>query len=592
MPRRVITRKGHDQNRSLGWLGVWWIESFVVHGRGGVAGQPIQYGDEYTEFIANAYALDERGKRLYNAAFLSRSKGTDKSGVGAALSLFEAFGPCRFAGWAEGGEVYEFLGKRYRYAKGEPMGMPLVSPYVRIMATEEGQTGNTYESIYFNLTEEGTPLSELQRLYAVDAGKTRVIVNNKVAIQPSTAGSASKDGGLETFVVFDESHLYNTPELREMFRVVSRNLVKRRSEGSWYLETTTMYAPGEESIAEETYEQAAAIEEGRLRRDGRLYFDHRWADVESLEPMKVPIDPQNYDVHDPSTMRLETDDEYIARLSDAFHEAYGDAMAWRDVEDLLDSLFDTHQSEAETRRYFFNALVEDSNAWVTLAQWKRIGLKSMLAEAKAKGARLDWLPPRPGDKITLGFDGSETGDATVLIACRVDDGYVFPIRIWEAPDTKAGRNWRINKTEVDAVVRETFRTYKVVGFFADPPRFDDYVETWEREFGDHLFVASSREKPIAFYTAQHSQMEKVIERAHTAISDGRIRHGDHPQLTRHVLNARRWKRPSGAYVIGKEKHGSPKKMDAAVGLALAYEACARYRKQFIDDAPSVPVRVR
>lgn len=592
MPRRRITRKGHDPARSLGWLAVWWIESFVVHGRGGVTGQPIRYGDEYTEFDVSCYCLDKKGKRLYNAAFFSRPKGTDKSGVAAALALFEAFGPCRFAGFAKGGEVYEFLGKKYVYAPGEPMGKPVNNPLVRAMATEEGQTGNTYESIYYNLTDEDAPLSALQKLYAVDVGKTRVLANNKPVIIPSTAGSASKDGGLETFVVFDESHLYNTPELREMFRVVSRNLRKRRREGSWYIETTTMYAPGEESIAEETYQQADALAEGRTRREGRLYFDHRWADVESLEPVKVPIDPERFDVNNPLTMRVETDAEYIDRLSAAFIEAYGEAMFWWDVEDLLDGLFDTHQSETETRRYFFNALVEDSNAWITVTQWTRIGLESILAAAKTLGRKLTFLPPMPGDVITLGFDGSETGDATVLIGCRVLDGYVFPIKIWEAPDTKAGKHWRINKGEVDATVRATFKTYKVVGFLADPPRFEDYVDAWERDLGAELAVSASRDHPIAFWTNQHSQMEKVIERCHAAIADRRLRHGNHKALTRHVMNARRWKRPSGAYVIGKEQHGSPKKMDGAVGVALAYEACARSRQQQVEQTENVPVRVR
>jgi hypothetical protein len=592
MPRRVITRKGHDQNRSLGWLAVWWIETFVVHGRGGVAGKPIRYGDEYTSFDVNCYALEKSGKRMYNAAFFSRPKGTDKSGVAAALALFEAFGPCRFAGWAKGGEKYEFLGKTYVYSKGEPMGQPVVSPLVRIMATEEGQTGNTYESIYFNLTDDAAPLAQLVKVYNVDVGKTRVLMNNKIVIQPSTAGSASKDGGLETFVVFDESHLYNVPELREMFRVVSRNLRKRRKEGSWYIETTTMYAPGEESIAEETYQQADALEEGRSRRAGRLLFDHRWADVESLEPIKVPIDPEKFDPADESTMRLEADEEYLKRLSDAFIEAYGEAMTWWDVEDLLDGLFDTHQSEIETRRYFFNALVEDDNAWVSVALWDRVGLESLLKEAKAKGLRLGWLPPQKRDIITLGFDGSESGDATVLIACRVSDGYVFPIRIWEAPDTKAAKHWRVDKTDVDATVRKTFRDYRVVGFIADQPFFADYIDNWERDFGDTLPVSARPGRAIAFETKQHAEMEKIIERTHTAISDRHIRHGNHKALTRHVMNARRWKRPSGAYVIGKERHGSPKKMDAAIGMALAYEACARYRKQYIETKASVPVRVR
>ena len=77
MPRRLLHSPGHDRKRSLGWIATWWIETFVVHGRGGAQGMPIQYGDEYTGFIVDCYAHDAAGKRFYNSAFFSRPKGTD-----------------------------------------------------------------------------------------------------------------------------------------------------------------------------------------------------------------------------------------------------------------------------------------------------------------------------------------------------------------------------------------------------------------------------------------------------------------------------------------------------------------------------------
>ena len=40
----------------------------------------------------------------------------------------------------------------------------------------------------------------------------------------------------------------------------------------WVLETTTMYRPGENSIAEETYKHAQDIREGRIK-DPKLLFD-------------------------------------------------------------------------------------------------------------------------------------------------------------------------------------------------------------------------------------------------------------------------------------------------------------------------------
>jgi hypothetical protein len=170
MPRTLVRAPVHDRKRSLGFLAVAWMEFFVVHGPGDVQGQPIVHGDEYTGFIVDGYALDEHGRRLYDSAFLSRPKGCNKSGLGAEFSLFEALGPARFDGFAEGGEVYEDpwgLGFGYVYQPGEPMGRPVQTPFIRVMATEEDQAGNVYDTIHFNLTDEDALLAHVPGL---DAG--------------------------------------------------------------------------------------------------------------------------------------------------------------------------------------------------------------------------------------------------------------------------------------------------------------------------------------------------------------------------------------------------------------------------------------
>ena len=585
MPRRLIRAKNHDRERSLGWIAVWWIETFVVHGRGGAQGTPIKYGDEYTGFIVDCYGLEEDGSRLYNSAFFSRPKGTDKSGVAAAMALFEAFGPCRFDGFAVGGETYTFLGMTYVYEPGEPMGKPVKAPTVKIMATEEGQTGNVFDNIYFNLTDENAPLFALKAVYGVDAGKTRVLIpHNGGSITPSTAGAASKDGGLETFAVFDETHLYDTDTLRSMYDTVVRNLSKRRREGSWFIETTTMYEPGAESVAESTYVLADAIEEGKARRP-RLLFDHRWAEVESVEKIKVR-DPEAR-----GGRRTESEAEYIARLTDAFYESFGDAIAWNDIDGMLDDMFDTRRSVEDTKRYFFNAVVEGKHAWLRLADWSKIGRDGLVQAAAERGESVSVPPLLPGDKIALGFDGGLTDDATVLIACRISDGFVYPIGIWEAPDSKAARHWQIDHQEVDAKVAETFRKYDVVAWLADPPHWRDYVDAWGNRYGPELSVRATELNPITFETSRHTEMAKLVERAETAVRSGTVCHGNHKVLTRHVLNATRWKR-TGGDVIGKDRKGSPKKMDAAVGMVLAIEARARYLKLFKEKRTAVPRRVR
>jgi len=103
------------------------MEHLCVHGPGDVQGDPVRHGDEYTRFIADTYAVDADGGLLYDSAFLSRPKGCDKSGLAARFALFEALGPCRFLGWAAGGEVYTDpwdLGFTYTYEPGEGYGTP------------------------------------------------------------------------------------------------------------------------------------------------------------------------------------------------------------------------------------------------------------------------------------------------------------------------------------------------------------------------------------------------------------------------------------------------------------------------------------
>jgi phage terminase large subunit-like protein len=242
-------------------------------------------------------------------------------------------------------------------------------------------------------------------------------------------------------------------------------------------------------------------------------------------------------------------------------------------------------------RYFFNAVVAGKHAWLKITDWSKIGLQQLLQDAKAAGETLKIRPPMRGDVIAIGFDGGLTSDATVLIGCRIEDGYVFPIGIWEAPDSKEAKHWQVDHQEVEAAVAAAFKKYKVVAFLADPPHWRDYVDKWENQYGPDLVVRATEAKPMSFETARHVEMARVVERTETAIKTGELRHGNHKVLTRHVMNACRWKRSAGD-VIGKDRKGSMKKMDAAVGMCLAVEGRARYRKQFKDKTVGVPVRVR
>ena len=312
-----MTNKTPEPFLTLGFAGIDWIEHYLVHGPGDVQGQPIELDDEFATFIAKAYRVDAKGGRKVRRAFLSRSKGRNKSGLAAMLACFEALGPCRFDHWAVAGEVSPW---GYEYELGEPVGRPLTYVEILNVATEEGQAGNTYDAIYYMLSPETCSAELLRDFGKIDVGITRTNLPGKRGfIEPVTSADSSKDGGKSTFIVADETHLWVLPRLKRLHGIMTRNLLKRKLASGWMLETSTMYGEGEESVAEGTHAYAM-----KHKRDGTLLFDHRQAS-------------EKWDL----TKRGE-------RMK-ALREAYGPAAAWMNLDAICDSWDDPQVSEADRK---------------------------------------------------------------------------------------------------------------------------------------------------------------------------------------------------------------------------------------------------
>ena len=517
--------RGPDEARtfpSLGDVVVAWIEAHLCHGPGDVLGEPIHLDDELYTFVVRAYRLDATaGRRQYRRAFLSRPKGRAKSELAGMLVCAEALGPVRFDGWD---------------ANGDPVGRPVRSPFIRALATEESQTGHTYEAARVMLEHVAENFGD--DYPGLDIGLTRTFLPGGGLIVPSTASNASKDGGRETFAVFDETHLYLLPELRRMHATVRRNLRKRRDAEPWSLETSTMYVPGANSVAEATHEYAKAIAEGKAKDRG-LLFDHREA---------------------PADTDLTDRDSLVAGL----RYVYGPAAEWLDLQGIVAEIEDLQSDPADSRRFWLNQVTSSSDAWLSGPEW---------------AIRAD--PGRQVDKrtlVVLGFDGSRSRargvtDATALVGVTVEDGHLFTIGIWEQPEGPAGQGWAVPVAEVDAAVRSAFDNYKVVGFYADPARWEAEIARWEATYGSKLRVKSSTAHPIEWWMTggRTHLIVRATAQLHSAVLDGPMTHDGSYALTRHVLAARR-RTSKGGLQIGKEHPDSSRKIDAAVASVLAWQA--------------------
>jgi hypothetical protein len=498
---------------TLGFEVIAWMETFLVHGPGDVQGQPYHLDPEFGHLLLHAYELRDDGRRMFRRVAVSRPKGRAKSELGGAVACAELLGPVRFDGWD---------------ANGDPVGRPITAPRVLLLATEEGQADNTYEPASYMLAN-GPAADE----YRLDVGLTRVYSAGGGELVKDTSAPTSADGARTTHAGFDETHLYASLQLRNLHATVRRNLGKRAIAEPWSMETTTRYRPGEESVAEvldRHWQRILAGEFGDpaevIAREG-LLVDHREA---------PPV---------------ELDDDDALEL--ALRDVYGAAAEWIDVSRIIAEIRDPQSAEEDSRRYWLNQAVRAADHWLEdVALWDRLAIPRTI---------------EPGTTVALGFDGSQSDDATVLIACTIDrDGtpYTWPLGVWEAPeDPRERAEWTVDREAVNAAVQDAFDTLDVCLLYADPPYWVPEIAAWASAYGTDVV----RE----FATSRDYRMAPAQESLRTAIEIAALEHRGDAVVSRHMANARTRSTRHGT-TVRKDRPASPRKIDACVGTALAYQA--------------------
>ncbi|QRY61482.1 hypothetical protein JVX90_13780 [Gordonia sp. PDNC005] len=410
------------------------------------------------------------------------------------------------------------------------------APWIQVAAVSREQTRNT-------MTLLGPMLSkDAVAEFNVDLGKEITYVRGTGRIEAVTSSPRALEGGRPSFCLMNETqHWIDANQGIEMARVVTRNLGKSRDGAARALAIQNAHVPGEGSVAELDYDAWQAISTGRSA--AALYYDATEA-------------PTSTEMADRESLRA------------GLVAARGDSV-WLDIDRLVEEILDPATPVEMSRRFYLNQVVAASDALLTPIEWDRL--------ADLGGRRLT-----PGDTIVLGFDGGKTDDATALIAMRVEDRLIQPIGIWQAPDGPAGRDWEVDRTEVDGVVRNTLEQYDVVAFFADVALWESYIDAWSIDYRDQLAVKASTRSAIGWdMRGGKRDLTLANESLLASVLDERVKVASGTPLDRllrtHVLNARR-RLNSFGLSFGKEHRESARKVDGWAALLLADMARAKFQE--------------
>jgi hypothetical protein len=514
----ILTVPSDDGSKypSLGGQVVEWMHDNLVFGPGDLRGQPLRLDPEQQGFIWRFYELFPKnhphaGRRRFRRCALSLPKGLRKTELAACVAAAELHpdAPVRFNGWS---------------GKGLATGKGVTDPFVVLVAYTEEQSDELAYGALKAILEE----SPIGRDF--DIGLERIMRKGGDGKAVSLAGSPNaRDGARTTFAVYDETHWWTLPRLKQAHQTMGANMSKRPLAEPWSLETTTAPEPGGGSVAEATMEYARAVSAGTVR-DADLFFYHRQAS----------------DTHDITT---------IEGARAAVIEASGSAASWRDIDGIVAIWSDPTQDRTYWERVWCNRLVQSSGQAFDAEAWKALAHP----ETKVK----------PKSQIVIGFDGSVYHDATAIVATDIPSGYQWLAGLWERP---FGRDeWEVPQGEVDAVVRSLFDRYTVWRMYADPFRWRDWIAAWSGAFG--------KERVIEWPTNRQRPMAMAVAEFDGAIRQRLISHDGSPDYARHIGNARKDEtirmvdeQGKPLWMIRKERPDSPHKIDAAMAGILSWKA--------------------
>ena len=498
---------------TLGYEALAWAAKYLRHPNGIRAGKAWQFTREQARFVLWFYALDENGRWLFHHGARRLAKGSGKSPFAAVMALIELLAPVRFDHW--GPDV-----------PGGVVGKPVSMPWVQIAAVSLDQTENTMRMVRAMASPANAPA--LHRDYSLDVGKTQIFVQPEGKLEVITSSAATAEGAESTFVIGDElEHWTPSNGGAELHATLMDNLSKS---GSRMLETLNAWKPGINSAGESTFNDWVLQETGRSKNESRILYDARQA-------------PHDTELGNADSLRA------------ALEWVYADCP-WSDIDAIMTRIWSPSAQVDDSKRKYLNWPVASSDSWCDPQDW-------------AQMARPD-IDVAPGEDIVMFFDGSLSNDHTALIGCRMEDGHIFTIGVWQPKAADPDDKPMVDVQAVDDRVDFAFATWNVIGFYADVREWESFTKVaWPERYRDRLELwATSRgaqqPEPIAWdMRGKDFQFTTAAELAEAEVMQHSFTHDGNPLLTEHVLNARRHEGRYGI-TVRKESRKSAKKIDACV----------------------------
>jgi hypothetical protein len=527
------------------WVAADWVPQHCVVPDGFRKGDPFDLVDWQLWSLLNFYRLKPNAEVGQLAPAFRNRRGqivlpqkAGKAPYTGAHVCVEAVGPALFAGWAEGGELWDCrdygcgCGWVYEYSPGEAMAMQWPTPLIQITAFSEEQTDNIYDALR-PMIDYG-PLAEL----IPKTGEEFIRLPGDGRIDVVTSSAQSRLGQRVTFVPQDETGIWT--KTNSMVKVAETQRRGLAGMGGRSEETTNGWDPSENSVAQRTAESK--------RKDIFRYH---------------PEAPKSLDY------RKKRDRAKI-------HKAVYRGCPWIDLDGIeaeASELIETDPAQAE--RFFGNrcpagqSMAFDAEAFGKLA----IGEPGLTIDRPGEGIA-------PGRWVTVGFDGSKLWDATGVVVTDVETGHQIVVGHWERPkDLPLEVEWEVPAAEVTEVVDFCFENWEVWRLRGDPALWKTEMGEWAGRHG--------KERVVETWTDQLKRMAYALRSWHTAwaaavgqkAEDRGYSHDGYEPFVEHVGNAvkrltrmRDEETDRFLWVIGKESDKSKRKIDLVMCAILSWLA--------------------